>query len=150
MGRKWISDHAMNILMSLILKPKVNIESVQIITFATANILISAIQKYLFENNIYNLKLDMKWPNDIFINNKKIAGVLTESCILNKKIKYIIVGMGVNVNQNMNEFSDKIKKNATSLYKETGKKFPREKIIIKILEEYEKSYLELMKNSQVS
>jgi BirA family biotin operon repressor/biotin-[acetyl-CoA-carboxylase] ligase len=139
-GHEWISDHSMNILMSLIIRPAFQAEALHMITFTTVNIIISAIQSVLIDNNTTNLRFNMKWPNDIMVNNKKIGGILTESCIRNKKVEYVVIGIGLNVNQDINNFCGKLKNTATSLYHETRQKFNREKIIVKILEQYEKVY----------
>lgn len=139
-GHEWVSDRSMNILMSLILRPGFDVEDLHIINYTTVNIVISAIQSVLIDINMTELPLYMKWPNDIMVNYKKIGGILTESSIRNKNVEYVIVGIGLNVNQDINNFSGELKNIATSLYHETGKKFNREKIIIKILEQYEKVY----------
>jgi BirA family biotin operon repressor/biotin-[acetyl-CoA-carboxylase] ligase len=149
MGRKWISDHSMNILMSFVLRPEFDMESVNIITYMTANIVISAVQLHLIENNINNLQLYMKWPNDILVNNRKIAGILTESCIRNRKIEHIVVGIGLNVNQNFTDLDNNLRNTSTSLYHETNKVFKREKIIVKIIEQYEKVYYQLASSDWV-
>ena len=124
-------------------------ESLQVITYTTANIVISAIKLYLIENNINNIQFYIKYPNDILVNNKKIAGILTESCMRNKKIEHIVVGIGLNVNQNFTNLDNNLRQTSTSLYHETNKKFNREKIIVNILEQYEKIYYQLVNNNWV-
>jgi BirA family biotin operon repressor/biotin-[acetyl-CoA-carboxylase] ligase len=145
MGHEWLSDRSMNILMSLILRPVFNLESLHMITFTTMNIIISAIQMHLTDNNINNLHFSIKWPNDILVNNKKIAGILSESSLRNTEVEYVVTGIGLNVNQNVQNFNGELRNNSTSLYHETNKKFNREKIIIKILQQYEKIYYQLGK-----
>lgn len=147
MGRAWNSSPSMNVLMSLILRPKFDITSMQTITITTANIIISVIRTYLADHNIKGLELTVKWPNDILMNNKKLAGILTESCIKNNKIEYLVVGIGLNVNQDIDLLSEEVRETSTSLYAETGKKFQRENLVVKILQQFEKTYFEIQKMS---
>ena len=72
-----------------------------------------AIKETLTKLDLRGVKV--KWPNDIYINDKKISGILIESQIFNKKIKQVVIGIGLNINQN--NFDDL---NATSILKETG------------------------------
>lgn len=85
------------------------------------------------------MQANIKWPNDIIINNKKVAGILTELSAEIDRINYIILGIGINVKTM--EFSQEISEIATSLYKE-GHKISRVDIIRKILKEFENLYLQ--------
>ena len=84
---------------------------------------------------LYGYKLEIKKPNDLIFNGKKICGILTEIHTRGEKIEYLLISFGFNVNEN--EFSSETKEIATSLKKETGKDFKREKIICKIIEKLE-------------
>ena len=84
---------------------------------------------------LYGYKLEIKKPNDLMFNGKKICGILTEVHTQGEKIKYLLISFGFNVNED--SFSDETKDIATSLKKETGKDFNREEIIIKIIEKLE-------------
>lgn len=89
--------------------------------------------------NDLGVQANIKWPNDIIINNKKVAGILTELSAEIDRINYIILGIGINVKTM--EFSQEISEIATSLYKE-GHKISRVDIIRKILKEFENLYLQ--------
>ena len=78
------------------------------------------------ENRGLNPKL--KWPNDIFINNKKVGGILCESKIKDGRVDSFIIGIGINVNESPVDFPDEIKNIATSLFIESGFSFQRELI----------------------
>lgn len=83
------------------------------------------------------LKLEncwIKWPNDIFVKDRKIAGILTENIFINNKIEGIIIGMGINVNHSNLELTD-IEQPATSIHSESGKKYKLEDIFTMLLEE---------------
>ncbi|MBU4426879.1 MAG: biotin--[acetyl-CoA-carboxylase] ligase, partial [Proteobacteria bacterium] len=84
------------------------------------------------------LKVSIKWPNDVLIGGKKIAGILTEIRAEVDVIDYIIVGLGLNVNTP--DFPDDIREKATSILIETGKHFPRVRVIREYLKQYERYY----------
>ncbi len=81
----------------------------------------------------------IKWPNDILINNKKIGGILCESKIQKNTIESFIIGIGLNINETINDFPENLKETATSLFIEKGFSFQRElicAIITTFLERY--------------
>jgi BirA family biotin operon repressor/biotin-[acetyl-CoA-carboxylase] ligase len=143
LNRVWESSKDANILMSIVLRPRLEIERAVKITLATSEILISSFEKYLNKFKIENMKFSVKWPNDILANGKKIAGILTESSLREKDIIFVIVGVGVNVNQDLSILSDDVRLNATSLFAETGKVFDRESLIAEIITEFERQYFNL-------
>ena len=130
-GRKWYSKSKEGIWMSIILKPNIMPQKSPFITLIAG----ASIAKAL---NDLGVEITIKWPNDIIINNKKMAGILTELSAEIEKINYIVLGIGINVKTM--EFSQEISEIATSLYKE-GHKISRVDIVRNILEEFEKLYL---------
>jgi len=141
--RVWKSSKESNILMSFVLRPRLEIERVMRITLAVAEIIISSLENFLNKTKIKNISFSVKWPNDILANGKKIAGILTESSLREKDIVYIIVGIGLNVNQDISELNNELKGTATSLFAETNQKFSRESLISEIITEFEKQYFNL-------
>ncbi|MFR5313036.1 MAG: biotin--[acetyl-CoA-carboxylase] ligase, partial [Clostridia bacterium] len=85
---------------------------------------------------LYNIDLNIKEPNDLLLNNKKICGILTEINTIGEKINYLIISIGFNVNED--NFSTEIKDIAISLKSEFKRDFTREEIIIKFIENLEK------------
>ena len=79
------------------------------------------------------------------MNGKKIGGVLTESSLREKEVVFVIVGLGLNINQDLSDLSNETKSLATSLYNETQHKFEREPIIAEIISSFEKKYFYLEK-----
>lgn len=125
-GRTWFSSDNENILMTMIFYPQNSVNELQTITYSIAEMIKSAIQE------LYDILLDIKLPNDLILNGKKICGILTESSIQNNKVNYLIIGIGFNVNQV--NFSNEIVDIATSLKKENKEiEFSREEIIIKVI-----------------
>ena len=118
-GRQWHSKSKEGIWMSIILKPNMIPQKAPFITLIAG----ASIAKVL---NDLGVQANIKWPNDIIINNKKVAGILTELSAEIDRINYIILGIGINVKTM--EFSQEISEIATSLYKE-GHKISRVDII---------------------
>ncbi len=129
-GRKWYSGKTKNIAMSIIFKPKITIKQLEGLTIKIAN----CMKKSIYE--LYSIDLNIKEPNDLLLNNKKICGILTEINTIGEKINYLIISIGFNVNED--NFSTEIKDIATSLKRELKRDFRREEIIIKFIENLEK------------
>jgi BirA family biotin operon repressor/biotin-[acetyl-CoA-carboxylase] ligase len=137
LGRIWQSQKGM--CMSIVLIPEIQLSQISKITQVCA----AAVAKALEELEI-NAKI--KWPNDIFINGRKICGILTEmktemKTEMNKQ-PYVVVGIGMNINNDY--FPDEIKDTATSLYMETGIIFEISMVAAKILNNFEVLYDEFI------
>ncbi len=127
LGRSWFSPAASGIWLSIILRPQMLIPSQAApVTLVTAAILANLI------NNHYNLPLKVKWPNDLLLKDKKVGGILTELKGELDKIEYLIVGIGLNINQQQQDFPKGLRKVATSLHIESGEYFNRTDIIVAI------------------
>lgn len=127
--RKWSSSSGKNIMMTITLKPNIEIAKLEGLTIKIAE----EISKAIFD--LYGYKLTIKEPNDLLFNGRKICGILTQSTTLKNIVKYLYIGIGFNVNEE--DFTNEIKEIATSLRKETGKEFEIEEIIVSILERLE-------------
>ncbi len=126
MGREWISPKG-GIWMSLVFKPPYSFKEIFILTYLSALAVIFSIEK------VTNLKLTLKWPNDILYNEKKLAGILLEIKAELDKIHYVIVGIGINVNNHISSYQS----SAVSLKDILQKEIEREKILKKFLQTYE-------------
>lgn len=135
-NRYWHSKKGEGIWMSIYLKPDILPFKAPIITQLTGASIIKALDNL-------GVKTTIKWPNDIFLNDKKICGILTEMKLEVSDLEYIIVGIGMNVNSL--DFDDEIKDIATSIKKE-GFDISRVDIIREILKEFEIFYLDYIKN----
>lgn len=136
MGRTWQSKSGEGIWMSLLLKPNIIPFKAPFITLVAGVSVVTALRKL-------NVPAQIKWPNDIILNDKKICGILTELSAEIERVNYVIVGMGMNV-KNM-YFSGELEHKATSLYKE-GYVLQRVDIVDKILYEFEKNYIDYIEN----
>lgn len=132
-GRSWESPSGTGIFMTLMLKPEINPNNASMLTLVAALAVAKAIK------DVTGLDAQIKWPNDIVINGKKICGILTEMSAQFDYINHIVIGIGINVHNEV--FSDEIAHMASSLLLESqGKKFRRAEIIEKILEYFEEYY----------
>lgn len=123
-GRKWHTGENKNIAMTIIKHPKCKISELEGITIKIAEDIKEVIKE------MYGYELQIKIPNDLMLNNKKICGILTEVHTQGDKIEYLLISIGFNVNETeFGEFNDI----ATSLKKEYQKEFNREEIIINII-----------------
>lgn len=134
LGRGWISPKGQGIWFSTVLRPDALPSETALITLMAAVAVAKAIEAGT------GLKVEIKWPNDILIKGKKVAGILTEMSAELDKVHYIVVGIGINVNIESGSFPEELRETATSLKKETGKKVDRVKLFCAVLEELERFY----------
>lgn len=146
-GRQWISPKDGGIWMTLLLRPDINPASASMLTIVAAMAAASAIKNILKEESV-NAECNIKWPNDVVINKKKICGILTEMRAEYEKIQYVIIGIGINVN--MTEFPEEIKEIASSIRMQTGKRVSGSRIISAFAEEFTHYYQEFLKSMDLS
>lgn len=141
LGRSWSSPHGKAIFMSIILKEHIIPENASMITIVAAIAVLKAIGG-IAENAA------VKWPNDIVINKKKVCGILTEMKSSGMDSQYVVVGIGINVNNT--EFPEDIADMAASLYTETGVCHDRAEIICQVMKEFEKYYNIFLRDNNLS
>lgn len=134
--RKWYTGNGENIAMSFVLMPNCQIDTIKNITIVIADCLVKALEKK------YKIKLEIKEPNDIYYQNKKLAGILTQTVCKGEMVKKIYIGIGMNVNQD--KFPGNLSKTATSLKRILKNEFLREEIIVAFLNEFEKAYKKMI------
>ena len=130
-GRKWHSVPGKSLTISLILKPEMDSQTAGWFPLMTGVAIVEALDQL-------GLKTLLKWPNDILINNKKLGGILCESRIQGDKLEWVVIGLGINVNEQENEMDNEL--NATSFYIETGRSIQRELVLATILNQLESVY----------
>lgn len=136
-GRIWHTDEKNNIAFSFFIKMDCDIEKLDGLTKRIAEIILK-----IFKAN-YGINLNIKEPNDIVFKGKKIGGILTETKVISNKVKYLVIGIGINTNKQ--EFTDDIKEIATSIKKEFDININVTEFIAKFCNEFEKEILERMK-----
>jgi BirA family biotin operon repressor/biotin-[acetyl-CoA-carboxylase] ligase len=137
LGRSWLSEKHLGIYLSLILRPPAKPPSAPTFNLAAAVAVARAIEE------VCGIKADIKWPNDILINRKKCCGILTEMNADLDQIKYLVVGIGINVNHD--SFPEALQELASSLFLEGGRRFSRIGLILALLVHFENLYFESQK-----
>jgi BirA family transcriptional regulator, biotin operon repressor / biotin---[acetyl-CoA-carboxylase] ligase len=135
-GNSWESETGKNAILSFIVKPTFLKPNQQFyLSMAVSLAIVECVNEFC--DSVF-----IKWPNDIYISNKKLCGILIENSLLDNSIQTAIIGIGLNVNQT--NFSDWIP-NPTSLKLETGNEFDIDTIKGKLIEHFEK-YFDLLQN----
>lgn len=140
-GKQWDSPKGTGIWMSLILKPNFNPQNASMITLVAGLGVAMAIQK------LYQTPCQIKWPNDIVLNKRKICGILTEISTEIDMVNHLVVGIGINANTQ--EFPAELEEVATSISKEIGRDILRSELIAQCMKEIEYYYHIFMKTQDL-
>ena len=141
-GRSWHTPGNTSIAMSFLLKPQLEAEYASMLTLVQAMAVAEAVEE------VTALKSQIKWPNDILINEKKVCGILTEMNLNGSEIASVIIGTGINVNQE--SFPEEIREIATSLKKESGEEQCREKLVGVLCKKFEQYYEQFLTTKDLS
>jgi len=131
LGRGWLSPKYKGIYLSLILRPKILPAACPVLTLMSAVSICEAVKEIL------NLDLQIKWPNDLLIDQKKVAGILTEMNAETDKVNFVVIGIGLNVNNDKKSLIA----GATSLKEQQGAEINRVILLQEILRRLENNYL---------
>jgi BirA family biotin operon repressor/biotin-[acetyl-CoA-carboxylase] ligase len=131
-GRAWQSDRAAGIYVTLLLRPRLAPVQAPLLTMMAGLSVRTAIEAQT------GLMPDLKWPNDLLVNGKKVGGILTEMHAEPSQVRFVIVGIGLNVNQE--KFPGELGRTATSLRLETEKQVSRLELLVRLLREFENDY----------
>jgi len=124
-GRSWVSDPGDGLYFSLVLRPRLSATAALPLTLTTGLGVARAV------GEVAGLTCDIRWPNDVLLGDRKLAGVLVELSADGERVRHVIVGVGVNVNQA--DFPDDVRDIAVSLRSETGWEYDREALLAAIL-----------------
>src|SRR6266851_4383707 len=141
-GRKWHSERAAGIYVTLLLRPKLAPVQAPLLTMMAGLSAHSAVQA------VTGLAVDLKWPNDLLVRGKKVGGILTEMHAEPNQVRFVIVGIGLNVNQE--KFPGELANVATSLRAETGKSQSRMELLVRLLREFESDYNRFLREGVAS
>ena len=135
-GRVWESPKGTNLYFSMLLKPEFEPDKASMITLVAAY----SVAKVIRETTGLDAKI--KWPNDIVVGKKKVCGILTEMSMERDYIHHVVVGIGINVNEE--KFPEELEEMATSLKKEKGCLVSRANLLSAILLQFEADYLKFL------
>lgn len=141
-GRSWDSPAGTSIYMTILLHPDMLPSKAPRLTLLMALAVAEGIQK------VTGLETQIKWPNDIVIHGRKVCGILTEMSAEIDYINYVVIGVGINVNQET--FPEEIQERAVSLKAETGTSVKRSELIAAAMESFEKYYEIFLKTGDLS
>ncbi len=141
-GRAWESPSGKSIYMTILLRPQITPDKAPMLTLIMGLSVAEGIRK------VSGAETEIKWPNDIVMNKKKVCGILTEMATEMEYVNYVVICVGINVNQEY--FSEGIKEIATSLYEETGTVYQRSELIAAVLERFEKNYEMFLETGDLS
>lgn len=119
LGRRWCSPPGVNVYASVLLRPPVAPRYASQLTFLSA----AAVARAVAE--VGNLVATVKWPNDVLVGGRKIAGLLNELDAETEQIHYLVLGIGVNLNMQIEQFPEDLRYPATSMMLECGRKVSR-------------------------
>lgn len=138
LGRKWESPPGTNLYLSLLLRPPLEPSRAPAITLVTAVALAMAVEKTT------SLGAGLKWPNDLYLGGRKAAGILAETTGDPDRLRHVVIGVGLNVNADIESFPEYLRDRATSLRIETGKVFRRVAILARFLDAFVECYGEFL------
>jgi BirA family biotin operon repressor/biotin-[acetyl-CoA-carboxylase] ligase len=135
-GHSWHSERATGIYATMLLRPRLSPVQAPLLTMMAGLSAHAAVQ------SVAGLSVDLKWPNDLLIQGKKVGGILTEMHAEPAQVRFVIVGIGINVNQE--KFPAELAASSTSLRLETGKTQSRLEVLVQFLRQFENDYKELL------
>jgi BirA family biotin operon repressor/biotin-[acetyl-CoA-carboxylase] ligase len=134
LGRAWVSTQGKGLWFSVLLRPPLTPQAATQLTIASATALARALR------TAAAIGCEIKWPNDILVNERKVCGILTEMSAELDKVNYLVLGIGVNVNFEESDFPVELRRTATSLAIEADRKFKRAEVAANILRELDRDY----------
>lgn len=140
LGRRWSSPAGVNLYCSIILRPPLKPHKVPQLTFVSALAVANAIEITT------GLVPAIKWPNDILLNGKKVAGLLNEMSASAEQTGFVVLGIGVNINMTEVQFPDDLRSPATSLLLATGNKISRTAFVASLFKELSHEYSLYLQN----
>lgn len=140
LGRRWESPSAVNLYCSILLRPQIPVQQAPQLTFLSA----VAVAETLKQR--YQLSVKVKWPNDVLVSGKKIAGLLNEMNAETEQIHFVILGIGVNLNMTADQFPKELNYPATSVLLERGEEIDRVAFIREFLQRIDRYYAEFLQD----
>jgi len=138
LGRQWVSPPGVNLLFSLILRPRVDAQRLPFLTILTA----AAVATSLRRN--YALPVMLKWPNDLILHDRKLGGILTEGEAAEGLVRFGVVGIGINVNCDPEKLSPELSDISISMKTALGKKVHRAAVLAKLLAQMREYYRQFL------
>jgi BirA family biotin operon repressor/biotin-[acetyl-CoA-carboxylase] ligase len=133
-GRQWQSAAHLGLWVTFLFRPQWNMDETYLLTFMACVALHRAIE------TLTGLNAQIKWPNDLYIQGKKVAGILTETVLSQNKLNFAVVGLGCNINHELEHFSGEVQQTAGSIKMFYGNAIRRADLFVELLKEMESLY----------
>jgi len=133
-GRDWTSPPGKNLALSLILRPRIPAQELPLLGLLVGVAVAETVEAYGIP------RAELRWPNDVLISGKKVAGILLEAGMLSNSARFVIVGVGLNVNSTASDFPPDLRESVTSLLMCTARQWDLEEAARKFLEHMETMY----------
>jgi BirA family transcriptional regulator, biotin operon repressor / biotin---[acetyl-CoA-carboxylase] ligase len=137
LGRSWISPPFVNVYLSVILRPHLPPAHAPQLTLMAAVAVADTVDSFI------QVRSTIKWPNDILVESKKLAGILTESRCDAERIEFVILGIGVNLNYPVERMPDPLRERATSIISLTETEVSREEFLRRLIHALDRCYGEI-------
>lgn len=141
-GRSWHSERGTGIYVTLLLRPNISPMQAPLLTMMAGLSARTAIHAHTA------LTVDLKWPNDLMLGAKKLGGILTEMHAEPSQVRFVIIGIGINVNQE--KFPPELSGIATSLRAQTSRAQSRMELLVRLLREFENDYNRFLREGAAS
>jgi BirA family transcriptional regulator, biotin operon repressor / biotin---[acetyl-CoA-carboxylase] ligase len=138
-AHSWSSARSAGIYCSAILRPTIAPADVLVLSLSAGLAVRAAIEE------ISGADVDLKWPNDVLLGGKKLCGILTEMNAESTRVRYLVTGIGINVNQT--SFPEELEAEATSLRLATGREWSRVELTATLLKSLDREYCSLMQQN---
>jgi BirA family biotin operon repressor/biotin-[acetyl-CoA-carboxylase] ligase len=150
-GREWFSPPGQSLYLSVLLRPALLPSQLNWITMIAALSVVDTLDRIARVENS-NPVAALKWFNDVLLNDKKVAGILVESSLMNDRVHNAVMGIGLNVNTDFSRAPEDVQARATSIKVEFGRSFDREDVLRLILTNFASRYEQLIdtRNSPAS
>ena len=136
--RHWVSPRG-GIWLSILLRPRVTPKEATKLTFITATAVAESIQ------NTLDLATEVKWPNDVLVNRRKLCGILTEASTRENAVEFVVVGIGINANIDLQSLPSDLQKSVTTLKHELAHEINRETLTKDLIQSFDQRYRRLQK-----
>jgi BirA family biotin operon repressor/biotin-[acetyl-CoA-carboxylase] ligase len=136
-GRSWLSPGRANLTFSLLLRPALVVDRIFTLTMILALACVEAVQEKT------GLSCMIKWPNDVYAGGKKLAGILTEFAARDRRVEWVVLGLGLNVNWHPAE-GRTMSRLATSIRAEIGNRVSRSELLVETLLRFEGYYKDVL------
>jgi BirA family biotin operon repressor/biotin-[acetyl-CoA-carboxylase] ligase len=134
LGRNWISPPFVNLYFSVILRPRLAPAHAPQLTLMAAVAVADTVTSFI------HIAPAIKWPNDLLVGGRKLAGILTESSCDSERIEFVILGIGINLNYPVELMPEDIRNRATSIASLTGSKVNREEFLRRLIHDLDRCY----------